>query len=410
MSIKNFVKFNPALYRLMYYTRNKLSNWKIQREQEVFNVRARQENIPLEDDTQVTFEIVRERLRARGIIWPPMPKGRPLHILYASLPGNWEAHNIPPEIQKVARLTTFYIKDQEIDIDKGWEHVRTRVDETLPAFIKEIHAKDPIDLVLSYLSGAQISEKTIRAIGNFGIAMFAFHLDDRLFFYGRKHGNQWSGPAAVCRAYDLNLTNSPASLIKYRCEGANAIFWPEGANPDFYRPIDTPKKYEVSFCGHRYGRRPLLVEYLRKAGISVACFGKDWEHGYQSEYALVEVYNASVINLGIGYVCDSDDQCLKGRDFEIPGCGTVYLTSHNSDLAKVFDIGSEILTYRNYADCAAIIKSTLSDDALCASLRKRSRLSVVNRHSWAARIMQIVNFTSAEPFTTSNAGNACFDP
>ena len=352
--------------------------------------------IAVEEDTVGVFHLLRERLEQREIVWPPDNAERPFHILYASLPGNWELHNIPPELEKLGKVTCFFLKEQDIRLEAGWPAVRQCVDAVLPTFVQRIHEESPIDMMLSYLSGAQVSPITIQKINRLGIPTFSFHLDDRRYFYGYRYDGQWSGPAAVCRAYDLNLTNARSSLLKYRCEGSNVLFWPEGANPDYFRPLDIPFEYDVTFCGARYGQRPLLMDYLRRQGIKVDCFGKEWEHGYQTDEALVRIFNASRINLGFGFVTDSDDQCLKGRDFEIPSCGAVYLTSYNDDLSRVYRTGIEIETYKNFADCAEKIKALLADPERCEMIRRSARKAVLERHTWALRIRQLLDCTGVD--------------
>lgn len=393
MTLKERLKQFKLFYFCLYKLRNLRESKSILREQGRFVDIAAEKVVVTSEDTATVFSLLRERLGQRGLVWPPTHAGRPLHILYASLPGNWELHNIPPELKKLGNVTCFFIKEQEISLDAGWPAVRQRVDALLPSFVQRIHEESPVDMVLSYLSGAQVSPITIEKINQMGIPTFSFHLDDRRFFYGYKYDGQWSGPAAVCRAYDLNLTNARSSLIKYRCEEANALFWPEGANPEYFRPLDVQYQYDVTFCGARYGQRPLLVEYLRREGIKVDCFGKEWEHGYQHNEAFVKVFNSSRINLGFGFVTDSNDQCLKGRDFEIPACGAVYLTSHNEDIARVYRIGTEIETYKSYSDCAEKIRVLLGDKERCDRMRMAARRAVLTRHTWALRIQQLLDCT-----------------
>lgn len=390
--VKDRLKKIPWLYRQVYRRRRRQQDREIQEEQSRCESLARERGIPFgEEPSAAVFSRLQRRLVARDIVWPPRPEGRPLNIVYASVPGGWERHNIPPELERLGRVSCFFLDQQGIDVGRGWAWVRQEVDRQLPPFMQSLHAKHPVDLFLSYLSGSQISPSTIERVAGMGIPLFSFHLDDRRSFYGRRYGGQWSGPAAVCRAYDLNLTNAPASLVKYRVEGGDVLFWPEGANPEFFRPLGLPFLYDVSFCGERYGARPLLVETLRRHGIKVHCFGRGWERGYQGPEDLVRVINQSRINLGLGYVNESGDQCLKGRDFEIPSCGAVYLTSDNADLPRVYRLGKEIETFQDFNDCAAKIKELMTDEARCNSLRRASRAAVLERHTWKRRVEQLIS-------------------
>jgi len=389
---KNAVKRSHRLYPLAHKLRRWQQDRQIQGEQRECEAKARRLGIPLEEEpAELVFPRLTSRLAARGISWPPQPSGRPLHIVYSSLPSNWERHNIPPQLAKLGDITCYFLDEQGIGLNGSWAATRAQVDRSLPEFVGRLHAQHPVDIWLSYLSGAQISPETVTGIGEMGIPCFSFHWDDRLSFYGVKYGGQWSGPAAVCRAYDLNLTNARASLVKYRVERANALFWPLGANPEFFRPLDQPFQYDVTFCGQRYGERPLLIDYLRRNGIRVDCFGAGWEHGYQSDEALVRVFNQSRVNLGFGCVASSTDQCLKGRDFEIPACGAVYLTSFNEDLPRVYRVGEEIETYESFDDCLQKIRALLASPKRCEELRQRARAAVVTRHTWAERVRELLD-------------------
>ena len=65
--------------------------------------------------------------------------------------------------------------------------------------------------------------------------------------------------------------------------------------------------------------------------------------------------------------------CLKGRDFEVPMSGGLYLTQHNPELELVYKIGQEILTYHDVDDCAATIRAIVTDLDRAASIRQAGR-------------------------------------
>jgi len=388
---KSAVKRSHRLYPLAHKLRRWQQDRQIQREQRECEAKARELGMPPgEEPAEQVFGRLTSRLAARGISWPPRPTARPLHILYASTLTEWEPYNIPDQLATIGQVTLFPLNDHGIPLDRGYECARQLVDRELPRFVRRLHEKCPVDMLLSYLSGSLVSSHTLDEICSLGIPTFGFHLDDRFSFYGGTSGDQWRGPAAVCRSYDLNLTNAPRSLIKYRVNGANVLFWPQGANPDFFQPLDVPLKYGVTFCGQRYGVRRVLVEYLRKNGVDVQCFGSAWENGYQTAEELVRIVNQSRICLGVGYVMHSSDQCLKGRDFEIPSCGAVYLTSWNEDLRRVYRLGEEIETYGSFDDCLQKITRLLASPGQCHQLRQRARAAVVRRHTWAERVRELL--------------------
>jgi hypothetical protein len=279
------------------------------------------------------------------------------------------------------------------DSSPDWLQNRVDVDDDLMAFVEETHTRHPIDLFLGYLSGWQISPETIRKIGELGIVTCGFHLDDKPSFRGRRSGGRWTGSADLASAYDLNLTNAPSSIVKYEAEGGVALFWPEGANPDHYKPLELPFEYDVSFIGACYGYRPIFVDYLRKNGVSVETFGPGWPSGSVSEVSMVEIYAKSRINLGFGGIQFSlKSQCLKGRDFEVPMSGAVYLTSYNEELELVYDVPREIVTYTDKNDCLYQVRRILNDEESARNLRINARDRCLREHTWACRIRYLLRF------------------
>ena len=211
-----------------------------------------------------------------------------------------------------------------------------------------------------------------------------FSYDDKLDYEmvdGRPRG-----PAALAAAVDLNLISDPGSKLKYAVQGGLAHFHPECADPTVHRPYDVPFRYDVTFVGQHYGFRPFFIDNLRHMGIDVQAFGKGWPNGAVPIDRMVEMYSLSRINLGFGGIGHSRRlMCLKGRDFEVPISGGLYLTQDNPELALVFDVGREVVTYRDEADCAAKIRELLADEPRAAAIRNAGRARCLKDHTYAAR-------------------------
>lgn len=308
-------------------------------------------------------------------------------ILFASYPSIWEVHNIERTLRRYYNTDFFYVPNTL------WENklsVRKYVDRNFESWVKSHLAMGKVDLIVTYFSGAEISNSTLQACRKLGVPIVTFHYDDRLHFKGKKLGGQHTGPYAVCGAYDVNYTNAPQSLSKYHSCGASAVFMPEAANPEHFRSLDLEKKYDVSFIGAKYGRREKFIEKLKGYGLSVECFGPGWENGTLTEDQMVEVYNSSWINLGFGYIGDTTLTCLKGRDFEVPSCGVAYMTNYSKELELVYNLEKEILTYTSVEDCARKIASLLSNKRRLKSVGIQARLAVLHRHTWRHRFEQML--------------------
>ncbi len=357
----------------------------IRSEQAYYERLAREREILVLDEHQVRVAL-RQRLSHRGI----RPMSRPvdkLRMIYTSEMGNWEPHQIPPALSTFGPVTVYSLPDHDFHAkDADWPSRRHELDADLLAFVQAEHARQPVDVFVSYLSGGHVAPETIQAIGEIGITTCAFYWDDRLGFRGKWVGGRWTGPAALASAYDLNLTNASRSLVKYFVEGGLAIFWPPGANSNHFRPLDRHFDYDVSFIGACYGQRPAYISYLCRHGVSVEVFGPGWSNGPLPEDQMVEVYARSRINMGfsgIGY--SMRELCLKGRDFEVPMCGALYLTSEQPDLHQVYNVGKEVVTYRSKADCLAKVRHLLAHPDECARIRQAARQRCARDHNWERR-------------------------
>jgi spore maturation protein CgeB len=77
---------------------------------------------------------------------------------------------------------------------------------------------------------------------------------------------------------------------------------------------------------------------------------------------------------------------VKGRDFEIPGTGGgMYLTSFNPDLAQHFDIGNEIVCYRNRDEMVELIRYYLARRDEAEAIARRARERCLREHRWLHR-------------------------
>lgn len=384
--IKSFLKSIGPIYRLIQILKGKEIERRISSELNYYRKIANQRGINYSESE--VKSLLRKKLRNRNIKINPKHN---LHIVYMTRLTKWEAHNIPPQLEKFGRVTRYYSRERGLDDQSpDWLKIRHKLDSDLLEFIRKVHNEDPIDVLVCYVSGWHVAPETIRKIGELGIFTCNFCWDDKPSFRRGMAEGRWRGPAALASAFDLNLTNAKLSCVKYLVEGGLALFWPEGANPDFYRPYNIPFEYDVTFVGQKYGYRPIFINYLRKKGIKVVTFGPAWDNGELSAKEMVKLYSKSRINLGFGWILHSRKaQCLKGRDFEVPMSGGLYLTSYNPELGSCYKIGKEILTYRDEKDCAEKIRYLLNHPEETAGIRKAGRERALRDHTWEKRFKEV---------------------
>jgi spore maturation protein CgeB len=76
-------------------------------------------------------------------------------------------------------------------------------------------------------------------------------------------------------------------------------------------------------------------------------------------------------------------------------CGALYLTQHNPELALVFEIGKEIVTYRDESDCAKLILELLADPERAAAIRRSARARCLRDHTYTTRWLHVMQTLGA---------------
>ncbi|MDD5697530.1 MAG: glycosyltransferase [Victivallaceae bacterium] len=397
LAVKRCLKQNPLTYRLGMKWRAYEQARTIEREQAYYEREAEQRGLSRDYTPETVKRQLAARLAGRGIFPKPDPDRKP-HIVYASRKTPWDAKNIVPALEKFAEVTPYYLSEQGFSCDEAtWLGIRDEMNVHLVNFLEKLHADKPVDIVLTYFSGYRITCAALDRINRLGIITAAVNYDDRLCFRGPVEGGRCAGPVEVCKAYDLNLTQAPESLVKYRVEGGIVWLWPLAANQELYYPRNLPFKYEVSFVGSAHGNRKPFIAYLRKNGINVEAFGKGWPNGFIPDEAVPELFSASRINLNFGDIALTDYQCGKCRDFEIPMTGGLMLTTHNPHLADYFELDREIFTFRNKKDCVDRVRWLLANPELCANARRKARERALREHTWEQRSEALLKVMGLNP-------------
>ncbi len=258
--------------------------------------------------------------------------------------------------------------------------------EGIVRFVESCLADGPVDVVFSYLSGEIVDPGAVRRLRDLRVPLVNLSLNDKEWFVGKTRDGAVTGMRDICRHFDLCWTSTRDALEKYCVEGATPVYLPEGANPGVHRPYNVPMEFDVSFVGQCYGNRPAVVEALRKAGIRVEAFGPGWPNGALSTEEMVKMYSRSRINLGFGGVAGHRETfCLKGRDFEVPMSGGLYVTEHHEELLPFFEVGKEIVTYTGFDELLATIRRLLSSPAEAEAIRRAGRARALRDHTWEMR-------------------------
>jgi hypothetical protein len=305
---------------------------------------------------------------------------------------NWEGINLGPSLKKFGEVV--HIDWMDPSITFGVKHGEKRwfeaFNQSLFQFVqKRLQGRKP-DVIFAYLSHEQITLSTLKQLRSLEAPILNLSLNDKEHFVGKFRNGRHGGVRDICSGFDLCWTSTDDALIKYCVEGAVPIYLPEGANPSIHKPYaDEQFIHDVGFVGQCYGNRPFIIEKLRSIGFDAVAFGPGWPSGPLSAEEMIRTWSRCRVNLGFAGVADYKNTfCLKGRDFELPMSGGLYLTEHNNELPPFYEIGKEILTWKNFDDLVEKIQWVLSNPTEADSIRQLGRTRALREHSWEMRFQK----------------------
>ncbi|GEM_PF-928859 len=317
--------------------------------------------------------------------------------VFAAVADDLGGPRILDSLNECCDTTLFDLREyRDVDSPAAGERAAANINEWRPRMQRDVvaafraaHARQPIDVVLTYGNYFDFEPDTLRAMSASGVPVANLCLDDKHIFL-QKHLPWPNGQKPLIGAVDVHLTNSPDCMRWYIGEGVPAYFMPQGVNPEIFRPMEVEKTVDVCFIGQRYGMRGRLVDALRAAGTEVACFGGGWGTRHITDDEKVEMYSRARINLGIGGTGISERMtCIKGRDFEVPAAGGLYLTTYNPELTLLYDIGKEILCYLNEIDCVELVRHYLERPKEREAVAAAGRARCLRDHTWRVRFKQL---------------------
>lgn len=310
---------------------------------------------------------------------------------------------------------------------------------------KSENERKPFDLFLSYVTNLDIEETCAKEIAKTGIPTANFSCNNIHQFYLTQR---------IAPYFDYNLHSEKSAGAKFTEIGANPVWFQMAANPKYYHPIDTKKTMDVSFVGGAYAKRPYYVYNLLENGIDVHAYGPSWRktehlanlrkikrelirskemirsifacspqirakissrvanmdfkdnllakyirnlHFPITDDEMIRKYSESKISLGFLEVFENHDhskntmQHLHLREFEAPMCGALYFTNYSNELAEYYEIGKEVIIFRNEHELLDKVGYYLSHESEANAVRKAGFNRAQNCHTYQKRFAGLFN-------------------
>lgn len=272
-----------------------------------------------------------------------------------------------------------------------WCEFHRTVNQEAVRFFESRWDGSQVNIVFCHGSDFNLSPHAVNCFKRHNTVVINFNWDDILWFHGRVRG-QPIGVRSIAPHFDLNLSFSPRAMGHYASVGASAAFWESKAEDPLPYFEDAPTINRALFVGSRYGARADLVSRIRSAQVPIDVFGAGWGTRNLSHDELAGHYRDYSVTVGLGTIADTPSlYCIKGRDFEVPLAGGLYLTSDHPELRRCYEIGKEILTYKSFSDCVQQLQHILKNPNLYTPVRLAGYKKATSRHRWRCRVKYLLN-------------------
>lgn len=209
-------------------------------------------------------------------------------------------------------------------------------------------------------------------------------------------------------AFDLAVTTDADSLARYAAlPGVRVLRSQWACNRYLYSRVAETIEHSVTFVGQPHGDRRRMIGALRRAGIDVECWGHGWPSGRLEHAAMVRVFSTSAVNLNLSNSSAAPRPVswlrqrlgmatsaarppqIKGRNFEVPGCGGFILTERLPHLDEYFEYDHEIGVYESSDELAERIEWWLAHPAERNAVAQAGYERVLAEHTYDHRFAAI---------------------
>lgn len=273
--------------------------------------------------------------------------------------------------------------------------------------LKELIRIEKPDVSIFCLFRDEFDEKVLDDIRNYTKTV-AYFFDDP---WRQSFVRHW------IKYFDFFTTSDYYSLIKYQSEGIkNVIHCPFGFNENIYKKFDVEKIYDVTFIGGYNIYRGWLIDLLKKDGIDVKVFGRNWgsKGEWISQEEMVMVFNQSKINLNLSNNFSKDfrflfysllhprelrkilrtnktKEMVKGRHFEINASGGFQLSFFTPALNLVYEIDKEIAVYEDISSIADHTKFFLHNETIRNEIAQKGYDKSLKEHAAQKYLKNLIN-------------------
>ena len=310
------------------------------------------------------------------------------------------------------------------------EMVQRRGKEATARRLMEVVAAEKPTLMFTVLFTDQLDPHTVQRISdNTDTVTFNWFCDDHWRF--DDYSQHWAP------RFHYVSTTARSALPRYEAIGyRNVLKTQWAANHYRYQPRNIALAHDVSFVGRPHGNRRDVIDAVRRRGVEVATFGEGWPAGPIDHDMMLDVFTASRINLNLSnasviephgwararrwvrriadrggrigaLLANSLDrmvsrrhdpiadgaslasQQIKGRNFEVPACGGMLLTTPADDLETYFQINREVAVFRSLPELIEQVHHYLEHEDERVAVAQAGLARVLAEHTYSHRFAEL---------------------
>lgn len=203
--------------------------------------------------------------------------------------------------------------------------------------------------------------------------------------------------------YDVFLSSFPPTVDHFARLGRRSEFLPLGFEPRVLDALGAesrqiPLTFVGSFHGVHSARMRLLETVAQHCGLSVwtGTHGADVSSSRLSSSIrgtawgrdMYRVLARSMITLN--HHGDVGPYANNLRLFEATGVGALLITDYKPNLSDYFDVGREVVAYRDEDECVELIRHYLDHPDERAAIASAGQTRTIRCHTWADRMKKLV--------------------
>lgn len=200
--------------------------------------------------------------------------------------------------------------------------------------------------------------------------------------------------------FDLLISSFPHFVDEFRRAGRLAYYQPLAFDPRLVQRLgNCSREYPLTFVGglspaHRerqelfaalgkstpihfwgYGTQTLAQLGIEQARLHGEAWGMD----------MFTILAKSAITVN-HHIDVAKSNANNMRLFEATGCGALLVTDYKDNLSDLFEIGSEVVTYRSVQECAELINYYLAHEDEASVIAKRGQERTLKDHTYEIRM------------------------